>query len=152
MVKSILWMSNFCPSPLSFDNLLDAECPVTQNPNFEDCFRIPLLKIHIHFGLSCCSRPILWGWQYLLREQVCFFIPYSRALIQLFLLNFWFKQWSGRMLYTTASEHLQIMKLSLCTQHRKKSSLVTKIFWVVKFIHVCISKKLPGRGYPIVNY
>ena len=36
-----------------------------------------------------------------LREQVCFFITYSRGLIQLFLLKFWFKQWSGRMLYTT---------------------------------------------------
>ena len=42
-----------------------------------------------------------------LREQVCFFIPHSRGLIQLFLLKFWVKQGSGRMLYITASKLLQ---------------------------------------------
>ena len=43
----------------------------------------------------------------IVREQVCFFIPHSRGLIQLFLLKIWVKQWSSRMLYTTASNHFQ---------------------------------------------
>ena len=42
-----------------------------------------------------------------LKERMCFFIPHSRGLIQSFLLKFWVKQWCGRMLYTTASKHLQ---------------------------------------------
>ena len=54
----------------------------------------------------------------------CFvFIRHSSGFIQLFLLQFWVKQWSGRMLHTTVSKHLQKnMKLTLCTP-RKKSSL-----------------------------
>ena len=41
-----------------------------------------------------------------LREHV-FFIPRPTGLIQLFALKFRLKQRSGRMLYTTASKHLQ---------------------------------------------
>ena len=37
------------------------------------------------------------------------FIPHSWGLILLSLLKFWVKQWSGRMLYTTASKHLQTL-------------------------------------------
>ena len=54
--------------------------------------------------------PILIHCSKYLREQVCFFIPHSRGLIALFLPKFQFKQWSGRMLYTTASKHLQKKK------------------------------------------
>ena len=36
-----------------------------------------------------------------------FFIPHPTGLIQLFVLKFRLKQRSGRMLYTTASKHLQ---------------------------------------------
>ena len=42
-----------------------------------------------------------------LREQVFFFIPHSRGLIQSFLLKFGVKEWYGRVLYTTASKNLQ---------------------------------------------
>ena len=69
------------------------------------------MKMHLKMS-SAKWRPFCLGLNVLttllkyLREQVCFFLPHSRGLIELFLLKFWVKQWSGRMLYTTASKHL----------------------------------------------
>ena len=65
-----------------------------------------------------------------LRGQVCFFIPHSRGLIQLFLLKLWFKQWSGRMLYTTAPTHLEKLPNWPHLHSLEKSSLLPEIFWV----------------------
>ena len=66
-----------------------------------------------------------------LSEQVWFFtpIPHQRGLIQLFLLKFWFKQWSGIMPYTNASKHLQ--KYEIDPTQRRKSSLFPSIVWAV---------------------
>ena len=40
----------------------------------------------------------------ILKGTGALFIPHWRGLIQLLLLNFWFKRWSGRMLSSTASK------------------------------------------------
>ena len=57
------------------------------------------------------------------RKHVCSFIPHSRRLIQLYLLKCWVKQWYGRMLYTTVSNHLQKLWTWPYVHSVEKSSL-----------------------------
>ena len=83
-----------------------------------------------------------------LRGHVCvFFIPHSRGLIQLFLLKFWVKQWSGRMLHTTASKHLRKLWKWPHVHSVEKSSLFPSIFWEVNITaHLWLCLNWPCCG------
>ena len=76
------------------------------------CFPRSSIKFQGHTGWKIDDLDQIWA-RLLGRSQLsnpsdlpCF-ISHSRRLTQLLLLKFWFKQWSGRMLYTTALKHLQ---------------------------------------------
>ena len=133
-----MWMHRF----ISDDDFIDAGfCMLNHTPLLSDIlnllpgywqhsFRLP----HAYYQWSKNPRlyivvlyidirgPELYCSKYL-REHVCFFIPHPRGLIQLFLLKFWVKQLSGRMVYTTALKHLEQLWDWPYVRSEEKSSL-----------------------------